>query len=296
MPTSNISESYSHVHSCSYNTSHQTKYDATPYHSSCIIRTYCVTYVDSLASYHSDCKQSTQSCNDNKIRSSHDWLVRLTHGVLSPSVGKELDNCKCCKKLRNENLVVSFFDVRLFNKYLSLLTWCKKVNLCKIKISIQWFSSCLHRLSQYQLSNSIYVSNWLQRCRRVWDHMRSIYIYNYKNKYIISLLSNDFIFKENNISKNYRSDFYVHHNHKMENTSVVISCSGYEHFWPQQPAWHMKNLPAFLATLGPKNPSLELTWNGWAHESFEHQRLSLKGCSVNFYFQLNGSTVSSAFI
>ena len=43
---------------------------------------------------------------------------------------------------------------------LSLLTWCRKVNLCKIKISIQWFSSCLHRLSQYQLSNSIYVSNW----------------------------------------------------------------------------------------------------------------------------------------
>lgn len=146
--------------------------------------------------------------------------MRLTHGVLSPSVGKELDNCKCSKKLRNENLVVIFFDVRLFNKYLSLLTWCKKVNLCKIKISIKWFSSCLHRLSQYQLSNSIHtlqistlgslnietfnssydqvkhVSNRLQRCQRVWDHMRSVYYI-----YIIPLSSNDDISKRRTYPK-----------------------------------------------------------------------------------------------
>lgn len=162
LPTSNISQSYSHVDSCSCNTSHQTKYDATPYHSSRInLYGHIVSHtLIHWPSYHSDCKQGTQSCNDNKIRSSHDWLARLTHGVLSPSVGKELDNCKCSKKLRNENMVVIFFDVPLFNKYLSLLTWCRKVNLCKINISIQWFSSCLHCLSQYQLSNSIYVSNW----------------------------------------------------------------------------------------------------------------------------------------
>ena len=147
--------------------------------------------------------------------------------------------------------------------------------------------------SSFEPISTIKLNICFKLVAKVPESMRSYEIYLYID---IIIVIKWLYFQENNISKNYRSDFYVHHNHKMENTSVVISCSGYEHFWPQQPAWHMKNLPAFLATLGPKNPSLELTWNGWAHESFEHQRLSLKGCSVNFYFQLNGSTVSSAFI